>query len=124
MVSVGSARRTRTNSRCGEFFAVTAVIGGRPAQWDAQDMQSIGIVLDNEFSNRTAPVARAAVAAYRLRPIMRQGTASSIHETWSRFTTPDAARLAAKQMYHDDRVLRVFIVTDGLTPQFVEWVER
>jgi len=27
-------------------------------------------------------------------------------------------------MYHDDRVLRVFVVTDEVPPQFVEWVER
>jgi hypothetical protein len=61
---------------------------------------------------------------YRLRPIMRQGTASSIHEAWLRFPTPEAARAAARQMYHDDRVLRAFIVTDEAPPQFVEWVER
>jgi hypothetical protein len=27
-------------------------------------------------------------------------------------------------MYHDDRVLRGFIVTDEAPPRFVEWVER
>ena len=62
--------------------------------------------------------------AFRLRPIMRQGTASSIAETWAHFDTLDDARRAVKQMYHDDRVLRVFIVTDALPAQFVEWVER
>ena len=61
---------------------------------------------------------------FRLRPVMRQGTASSILETWKHFATLDEARQAVKQMYHDDRVLRVFVVTDGLTPQFVEWIER
>jgi hypothetical protein len=61
---------------------------------------------------------------FRLRPIMRQGTASSITETWNRYGTLDEARKAVKPMYHDDRVLRVFIVTDGLAPQFVEWAER
>ena len=55
---------------------------------------------------------------------MRQGTASSIAETWTRFLTVADARQAAKQMYHDDRVLRAFIVTDDAPPQFVEWVER
>ena len=62
--------------------------------------------------------------AFRLRPIMRQGTASSIAETWAHFDTLDDARSAVKQMYRDDRVLRVFIVRDGLPEQFVEWVER
>jgi hypothetical protein len=55
---------------------------------------------------------------------MRQGTASSISETWNHYTTVDDARRATKQMYHDDRVLRVFIVTDAAPPQFMEWVER
>jgi hypothetical protein len=61
---------------------------------------------------------------FRLRPVMRQGTASSIPETWTRYATLEDARKAVKQMYHDDRVLRVFVVTDGLTPTFVEWIER
>jgi hypothetical protein len=62
--------------------------------------------------------------AFRLRPVMRQGTASSIPEVWQRFATLDEARNSVKQMYHDDRVLRVFIVTDEAPPRFVEWVER
>ena len=62
--------------------------------------------------------------AFRLRPIMRQGTASSIAETWAHYDTLDDARRAVKQMYHDDRVLRVFIVKDAVPAQFVEWVER
>jgi hypothetical protein len=32
--------------------------------------------------------------------------------------------VAVKSMYHDDRVLRAFIVTDEAPPHFVEWVER
>jgi hypothetical protein len=66
----------------------------------------------------------AAEPTLRLRPVMRQGTASSIPETWARFASLADARLAVKRMYHDDRVLRVFIVTDEVPPRFVEWVER
>jgi hypothetical protein len=55
---------------------------------------------------------------------MRQGTASSIPETWMRFATLADARQAVKPMYHNDRVLRAFIVTDEAPPRFVEWVER
>jgi len=62
--------------------------------------------------------------SYRLRPIMRQGTASSIPEAWAHFPSVEAARASVKQMYHDDRVLRVFIVTDEAPPTFVEWAER
>ena len=60
---------------------------------------------------------------YRLRAIMRQGTAASIPETWARYSTADEARAAAKQMYHDDRVLRVMLVVDRVGT-FVEWIER
>lgn len=55
---------------------------------------------------------------------MRQGTASSLPGTWERYTTLDAARLGARQMLRDDRVLRVMIVSDGLFPRFAEWVDR
>ena len=61
---------------------------------------------------------------FKLRPIMRQGTASSISETWNHYATVDEAKRATKQMYHDDRVLRVFVVTEEVPPQFVEWIER
>jgi hypothetical protein len=63
------------------------------------------------------------VRAYRLRPIMRQGTASSIPETWARYASVEDARAGAKHMYHDDRVLRVMLVIDG-TGFFVDWLER
>ena len=87
-------------------------------------MASTAVEIEEE---RAIPSARDTLeprAAFRLRPIMRQGTASSIPETWTRFATVAEARLAVKQMYHDDRVLRAFIVTDTAPAQFVEWVER
>ena len=60
---------------------------------------------------------------FRLRPTMKQGTASSIPETWVHYGSMDDARTAAKRMYHDDRVLRVMLVADG-SGTFVEWIER
>lgn len=69
----------------------------------------------------TAP---ASPPAFMVRPIMRQGTASSIPETSERYATIENARAAVKRTYHDDRVLRLFIVTNDVPPQFVEWVER
>jgi hypothetical protein len=62
-------------------------------------------------------------AAFRLRPIMRQGTASGIPETWMKYASVEEARTGAKHMYHDDRVLRVMLVVDG-TSSFVQWIER
>ena len=61
--------------------------------------------------------------AYRLRPIMKQGTASSIPETWTHYSSIESARAGAKLMYHNDRVLRVMMVTDSVG-SFVEWIER
>ena len=60
---------------------------------------------------------------YRLRPVMRQGTASSVAETWTHYPSIEAARVDAKQMYRDDRVLRVMLVVDSLGT-FVEWIDR
>ena len=54
---------------------------------------------------------------------MRQGTASSIDETWIHYGSIDAARADAKQMYRDDRVLRVMLVVDSVGT-FVEWIDR
>ena len=61
--------------------------------------------------------------AFRLRPIMKQGTAASIPETWIRYPLVADARAGAKLMYQNDRVMRVMVVVDSIG-SFVEWVER
>jgi len=61
---------------------------------------------------------------FRLRAIMRQGTAASLPAVWEQYATIDAARAVVRGMYSNDRVLRVLIVTDDVPPRFVEWVER
>ena len=60
---------------------------------------------------------------FRLRPIMKQGTASSIPESWTHYQSMEDARSGARGMYHNDRVLRVMLVVDS-AGSFVEWVER
>jgi hypothetical protein len=55
---------------------------------------------------------------------MRQGTAASLPEAWERYRTLEEARAAIKHAYHDDRIMRMFIVSDDVPPRFVEWVER
>jgi hypothetical protein len=42
---------------------------------------------------------------------MRQGTASSVPETWTRYSSLNEARAGARHMYHDDRVLRVMLAS-------------
>jgi hypothetical protein len=64
-----------------------------------------------------------ATTAFRLRPTMKQGTASGIAETWTHYASVEEARAGAKVMYHNDRVLRVMMVSDSANA-FVEWVER
>ena len=51
------------------------------------------------------------------------GTAGSLPETWTHYPSVQAARAGAKVMYHNDRVLRVMMVTDS-GGSFVEWIER
>ena len=88
-------------------------------------MAQTAVLLENETVAQ--PIATPVIkprSAFRLRPIMRQGTASSIPDTWTRFATLDEARQGVKAMYHDDRVLRVFVVSDEVPPRFVEWAER
>jgi hypothetical protein len=60
---------------------------------------------------------------FRLRPIMKQGTAASIPETWMHYLSLADARVGAKAMYHNDRVLRVMVVDDSVG-SFLEWSER
>ena len=64
-----------------------------------------------------------ATQAFRLRPIMKQGTAAGLPETWTHYRSVDEARSGAKLMYSNDRVLRVMLVTDSVG-SFVEWIER
>ncbi len=87
---------------------------------------------DEESFPASSPVARSVVTrsadremppSFRLRPIMKQGTASSIPETWTSYSSVEAARAGAKDMYHNDRVLRVMLVVDG-PGTFLEWIER
>ena len=60
---------------------------------------------------------------FRLRAIMKQGTAAGISETWTHYLSLEDARTGAKLAYHNDRVLRVMVVTDSVG-SFVEWTER
>ena len=68
--------------------------------------------------------AAATRTFFRLRAIMRQGTAAGLPAVWERYASLDDARAAVRGMYSNDRVLRVLIVADEVPPRFVEWVER
>ena len=79
---------------------------------------------DRELVERADAQPAGTRTLFRLRAIMRQGTAASLPAVWERYATIDAARAAVRGMYSNDRILRVLIVTDDVPPRFVEWVER
>jgi hypothetical protein len=62
------------------------------------------------------------IHAFRLRAIMKQGTAS-LPETWTYYSAVEEARADAKVMYHKGRVLRVMMVTDS-EGSVSEWIDR
>jgi hypothetical protein len=63
-------------------------------------------------------------SAFRLLPIVKQGTAASMPETWTHYASIEQARIGAKLMYGHDRVQRVMVVSDNAAGSFVEWIER
>ena len=70
------------------------------------------------------PRATRGDTGFRLQANTRRGTGSNLSGTWPRYATIDDARVAARDMFHDDRVVRVTIVTDTVPPRFLEWVNR
>jgi hypothetical protein len=79
----------------------------------------------------TSEAGRGAVTAreeayhqYRLLATMVQGTAAALPEAWQSYRTVEEARIGAREMLHNHRVLRVAIVEDRIPLQFVEWVVR
>ena len=76
-------------------------------------------------AGRSAVAAREAVYdRYRLLATMVQGTAATLPEAWQSYGRIGEARIAAREMLHNHRVLRVAIVADRIPLQFVEWVGR
>lgn len=61
---------------------------------------------------------------FRLQASVRRGNGSNVPATWSRYSSVDQAREAARTALHDERVVRMTVVTDTVPPEFVEWVNR
>jgi hypothetical protein len=90
---------------------------------------------NNEFREQdvegTNKAGQSAVIArdnadhrYRLLATMVQGTAAALPETWQTFRTVEDARMGAREMLKNHRVLRVAVVEDRIPRQFAEWVNR
>ena len=74
---------------------------------------------------RSAVTAREeADHRYRLLATMVQGTAAALPEAWQTYRSVEEARIGAREMLHNHRVLRVAVVEDRIPLQFVEWVGR
>jgi hypothetical protein len=61
---------------------------------------------------------------FRLITTIRRGTACDLPPAWARYSTIEAARAGVAALLRDERVQRVMIVRNELTPTFVEWVSR
>jgi hypothetical protein len=73
---------------------------------------------------RAVSTPKEADHRYRLLATMVQGTAAALPEAWQPYRTVGEARIGAREMCHNHRVLRVAILEDRIPPQFVEWVGR
>jgi len=61
---------------------------------------------------------------FKLITTMRRGTSADLAAAWARYPTLDAARVGTATLLRDDRILRVMIVRNEISPAYVEWVER
>jgi len=58
---------------------------------------------------------------FQLVTTVKRGSASPFPQSWLRYPSVEAARVAATALLREDRVQRVMIVSSGLQPTFVEW---
>jgi hypothetical protein len=61
---------------------------------------------------------------FRLLATMTQGTVAALPEAWQGYQSVQEARIAAREMMRDHRVVRVAIIEDRIPLQLVEWVSR
>jgi hypothetical protein len=78
----------------------------------------------NEAGQNAGPLPEEPRQRFRLVATMVQGTAATLREAWRPYASLEEARLAARAMLRNHRVLRVAIVEDRIPMQFVEWVGR
>ena len=64
-----------------------------------------------------------ADAMFKLIATVKQGIINS-PLTSAKYATLEEARAAAKELFRDDRVLKVMIVVSDIPPRFAEWVEK
>jgi hypothetical protein len=89
-----------------------------------EEMRELHAAEANEAGPSVVTARDEANHRYRLLATMVQGTASALPEAWQSYRNVEDARIGAREMLHNHRVLRVAIVEDRIPLQFVEWVGR
>ena len=89
-----------------------------------EEMQDVGVADANDAGRSSVSARKQTYHRFRLLATMVQGTAAALPETWQSYRNVDEARLAAREMMRNHRVLRVAIVEDRIPMQFVEWIGR
>ena len=89
-----------------------------------QEMQELHSAVTSQAGRSDVTAQAEAYHRFRLLATMVQGTAAALPEAWQSYGNVDEARIAAREMMRNHRVLRVAIVEDRIPMQFVEWVGR
>ena len=89
-----------------------------------EEMRELHAAGTSEAGPSVVTAREEAYHRYRLLATMAQGTASALPEAWQSYRNVEEARIGAREMLHNHRVLRVAIVEDRIPLQFVEWVGR
>jgi hypothetical protein len=88
------------------------------------EIRKLHAAVTSEASRSAVATWREAHHRYRLLAVMVHGTAGALPEAWQSYGTVEKARIGAREMLHNQRVMRVAIIEDRPPLQFVEWVGR
>lgn len=89
-----------------------------------EEMRELHAARTREASRSAVTAREEAYHRFRLLATMVQGTAAALPEAWQSYRNVDEARIGAREMMRNHRVLRVAIVEDRIPLRFVEWVGR
>ena len=89
-----------------------------------EELWQVHAVRTSEAGGSDVLTRKEAYYRYRLLATMVQGTAAALPEAWQSYRSVEEARIGARGMLHNHRVLRVAIVEDRIPLQVVEWIGR
>jgi hypothetical protein len=61
---------------------------------------------------------------YRLVTTVRRGSSSNLPAAWAHYSTLEAARAGAAELFREERVMRVMVVHNQPGGSYVEWIDR